>query len=264
MAEEQQKFDARLKEGVSYFEEMLKVMPGDRTTLEFLAVAYPQLGETEKAENALAELARVLLAEGDVESATALLPRLEACASPVAQTIVLKVKAAGAPRPELVPEQSRETSAHTHFVEAVSSEVALAEKLGEQDLAGQLRKLPDNGVVFLVSALATLEKEKPELCEKVIARLADEYGEVPIPLDGFEPERSLVARLKGDLMRCRGVIPFAQLGKTALIAYLSPHDAKLKRQVEDILGCKCRFYLTEPRMVEAALLKVFPATEQKN
>ena len=33
------KFDARLKEGVAYFEQMLKVMPDDRTTLEFLAVA---------------------------------------------------------------------------------------------------------------------------------------------------------------------------------------------------------------------------------
>ena len=49
MAEAQPKFDARLKEGVAYFEEMLRVMPDDRTTLEFLSVAYPQLGEIGRA-----------------------------------------------------------------------------------------------------------------------------------------------------------------------------------------------------------------------
>ena len=78
MSEETPRFDARLKEGVAYFEEMLKVMPDDRTTLEFLVVVYPQLGETEKAEGALAALVRVLLKEGDLASASALLPRLEA------------------------------------------------------------------------------------------------------------------------------------------------------------------------------------------
>ena len=74
--DEKPKFDARLKEGVEYFEQMLKVMPDDRTTLEFLAVAYPQLGELDKAEATVAALARVLLKEGDIESASALLPRL--------------------------------------------------------------------------------------------------------------------------------------------------------------------------------------------
>ena len=69
MSDETLKFDARLKEGVAYFEEMLKVMPDDRTTLEFLAVVYPQLGEAEKAERALAALARVLLKAGDLEGA---------------------------------------------------------------------------------------------------------------------------------------------------------------------------------------------------
>ena len=264
MSEEKPKFDARLKEGVEYFEQMLKVMPDDRTTLEFLAVAYPQLGETDKAEATLAELARVLLAEGDIESATALRPRLEACSSSAAQAMALKVRAAGTPKPELVPEPTPEALAHGIFAAAVASEAALADKLGEGELAQHIRELPDNGRVFLVSALSTLEKEKPEICEKMVARLADEYGDVPIPLDSFEPEAELVARLKGDLMHYRGVIPFAHLGQTALVAYLSPHDADLKRRVTDVLGMKCRFYLTDPRMVERALLKVFPEDTQKN
>ena len=48
MAEQPPKFDARLEEGVKYLEEMLELMPDDRTTLEFLVVAYEQLKEPEK------------------------------------------------------------------------------------------------------------------------------------------------------------------------------------------------------------------------
>ena len=46
-AEATPKFDARLAEGVAYFEQMLEIMPEDRTTLEFLVVAYDQLDQHE-------------------------------------------------------------------------------------------------------------------------------------------------------------------------------------------------------------------------
>ncbi len=45
--------NTKLLEGIAYFEKMLKVMPGDRTTLEFLSVAYEQLGDVEKQRTAL-------------------------------------------------------------------------------------------------------------------------------------------------------------------------------------------------------------------
>ena len=61
MAEEQPKFDPKLEEGIAYFEKMLKVMPEDRTTLEFLCVAYEQTGEEEKRRKALVSLAGLLV-----------------------------------------------------------------------------------------------------------------------------------------------------------------------------------------------------------
>ena len=255
-----EKFDARLKEGVEYFEQMLKVMPDDRTTLEFLAVAYPQLGELDKAEDAVASLARVLLKEGDVESASALLPRLEECASPAAKAMILKVRAAIAPRPELTPE----TAPGGLLVSATESEAKLAEELGEASVAEQLRAQPDNGRLFLVSALSVLEKENPSACEKALATLADKYGEPPVPLDAFEPERGLLRKLPDELVRIRGVVPFARLGDLALVATLSPHDAALKKDVADALGMKTNFFLAEPRLVEATLQKIHPETKEKN
>lgn len=259
-------FDAKLKEGVEYFEQMLKVMPDDRTTLEFLAVAYPQLGESEKGDRALAELARVLLQEGDLESAVALLPRLEAAAAHEAQAMAVRIRAADAPRPELVPETlSSEGTGHaTPFAEAVEAEALLAEQIGETETAEAIRGLPDNGRLFLVSALAMLEKEKPEVCEQVIARLADETGAVPIPLDAFDPDRQLTLKLPVELVRLRGVIPFARISETALVATLAPQDAALRQKVTALLGCPTRFFLAEPRLVESALEKLFPESKEKN
>ncbi|MCR5751362.1 MAG: hypothetical protein K6G91_05320 [Kiritimatiellae bacterium] len=266
MAEEKPELDDRLKKGVEYFEQMLKVMPDDRTSLEFLAVAYTQMEETAKAEKIIAELARVLLKEGDTESAEALLPRLEECTAPEAKVMALKVRATVSPKAELVPETGGRgpTFGAQTLMMAVDSESTLAVHIGESSMVEYLHGLPDNGRVFLVSVLSALEKEKSEACERAIAKLADEFGDVPIPLDAYEPDRNLVSRLNKDLICRRGVIPFATLGKTALVATLSPHDTVLKETIAEALGCPVRFYLAEPRLVEAALLKLYPEEGEKN
>jgi len=265
-------FDAKLKEAVGYFEQMLKVMPDDSHTLEFLSVAYAQLGETEKGERALAELARVLLKKGDLAGAIALMPQLEAATAPEAKAMAVKLRAAEAPKPELVPEKVTDDStvqpslvAPKHceggtfnLQPSLEAEAAFAEALGERELAESIRAMPDNGRLYLVSALATLERERPDVFETVVARLAEETGDVPIPLDAFEPDRQLVAKLPVELVRVRGVIPFARLGETALVVTLAPKDEALKRQIADALACPVRFYLAEPRHVEAALAKLFP------
>lgn len=257
------KFDARLKEGIAYFEEMLKVMPDDRTTLEFLAVVYPQLGEKEKAEKAVASLARVLLKEGDKASAAALLPRLEECEGAEAKAMALKVRAASAPSPDLSPEAPKADARGT-FAAACTSEAALAEELGEPAVAEHIRALPESETPYLVSALATFEKEHPEILEKAIAKLADKYGFVPIPLDVFDVDKELVKRVPEMLVRFRGVIPFAKLGDFVLVVTLSPHDAELRRAVTDALEAPVRFYLAEPAAVRAAIKKVYPEEEKKD
>ena len=257
-------FDAKLKEGVEYFEQMLKVMPDDRTTLEFLAVVYPQMGETAKAEWALAELARVLLKEGDKESAAALLPRLEACADEKAKLMAVRVRASTGPRPELVPEETAPAAPSDGlFAAARDAEVRLAEKLGEKDVVTQLMALADNGRPSLVSALSCLEREKSDVFEGTLAKLCDEYKEPPVPLELFTPDRKLAEKLGADLVKTRGVVPFAVLGKVVLAAYLSPHDVELKRKVEKLLGTKVRFYLAFPETVEKAVAALWPSEEPK-
>ena len=258
-------FDAKLKEGVEYFEQMLKVMPDDRTTLEFLAVAYPQMGEPEKAEWALAELARVLLKEGDTEHAAALLPRLESCLDPKAKLMAIRIRATTEPRPELVPESAPENPppGEDLFGEARDAEVKLAEKLGDKEVVAQLMALADNGRASLVSALYFLEREKGDVFEGTLAKLCDEYREPPVPLELFTPDRKLAAKLGKEFAKTRGIVPFATLGKLVLVAYLSPHDAELRKKVETLLGAKARFYLATPESVEKALETIWPKEEPK-
>ena len=235
-------FDAKLKEGVEYFEQMLKVMPDDRTTLEFLAVAYPQMGETAKAEAILADLARVLLKEGDVEHAAALLPRLEACEDPKAKLMAIRIRASAEPRPELVPEKAADEPAPGEdlFAAARDSEVKLAEKLGEKEVAAQLMAMSDTGRISLVSTLYFLAKDHSDAFDATVAKLCEEYRETPVPLEIFTPDRKL-----------------------ALVAYLSPHDAELKAEVEKKLEMKAKFYLAMPDAIEKSVEALWPKEEGK-
>ena len=57
-------------------------------------------------------------------------------------------------------------------------------------------------------------------------------------------------------MRVRGIVPFAVICGTALVAILNPADEKLRADLNEIMPC--RFYLADPSAVESVLEKLFP------
>lgn len=266
MAEEKVKFDAKLAEGVAYFEQMLQVMPDDRTTLEFLVVAYDQLGQAEKGRRALVSLARVLLKERDIAAAEQLLPRLEACGEHDAQAAALKIRALSAPAPDLTPEKAAPVvsadSPEAVYEEAVRAEMVLVDALVQEGVLteedaklvkGHLQGVPFAGRLFLVSALAILEKENPGLGEKCIACLADAANTPPIPFEAFDLNRDLVRVFPEPIVRIRGAVPFAKLGSTLLVTLPNPHDEVLLEYLVKTAACPVRFYLADPRVLEEKL-----------
>ena len=269
MAEPTPKFDARLEEGVRYFEQMLQLMPDDRVTLEFLAVAYDQLGEREKGQRAVVSLANLLLKQGDFAAAEGLLPRLEAIGTDEAKILALRIRRLAAPGPELVPETPKALTpaelAAEETREAVDAEVALVELLwsngivvAEDDakrLRDQIVATPPGGGPFLVSALAILEKENFELCEKCLAFLADRFSMPPVSISSFDRNPDLIGRFPAETLRIRGVVPFARIGDVALVALLNPADERLRERVSEVM--KCRFYLAMPSAAEAWLAAAF-------
>ncbi len=273
MAEETTKFDPKLEEGIAYFEKMLQLTPDDRVTLQFLCVAYGQIGQPDKQRRALVSLANVLLKEKDFEAADKLVEKLELYSEPDARAAILRIHAAHRPaaaQPEEAEKKDESASSAsnkttTAVYMAIKSEKKLARHLAERkvideaaadSIQDQLTALADVQGCFLVSTLSVIDKDGSD-AEAVIASLADETGAPPIPLESFMISDELAQTLPDSLVRVRGVLPFAKLGNTLLVATLNPFDEALKQQVESAVGSPCRFYTAHPRTMEALLDKLF-------
>lgn len=284
--------NSKLLEGIAYFEKMLKVMPGDRTTLEFLSVAYEQLGDLEKQRTSLIQLAEALLREKDYDAADAIGERLGGFAETDAQDMVRRIKSARNPvqlkavvRPGGGARPARVTvrpagdgalgaralpkegiSLAQVVMSAVKAEAALIRDLYAKNVVDasaaevvqrHLGGLPEPTRPFLVSALAILEKESGGLGEKAAVYMADAASAPPIPLQAFMPSAALVRQLPEEVVRVRGAVPFGRLGGTLLVAVLNPLDAEFHAEVERLAGCPCRFFLAEPHTTEDFLEKFF-------
>ena len=283
--------NTKLLEGIAYFEKMLKVMPGDRTTLEFLSVAYEQLGDAEKQRTALIQLAEALLREKDYDAADAIGERLGGFAETDAQDMVRRIKSARNPvqlkaviRPGARPVRvaARPASAGDAggararpdggvvlaqvVMSAVKAEAALIRDLYAKNVVDasaaevvqrHLGGLPEATRPFLVSALAILEKESGGMGEKAAVYMADTASAPPIPLQAFMPSAAIVRQLPEEIVRVRGAVPFGRLGDTLLVAVLNPLDAEFHAEVERLAGCPCRFFLAEPHTTEDFLETFF-------
>ena len=282
--------NSKLLEGIAYFEKMLKVMPGDRTTLEFLSVAYEQLGDEEKQRASLVQLAESLLREKDYEAADAIGERLSGFSEADAQDMVRRIRAARNPvqlkavvRPGTqsvrvtaarpagggardLPNENEGISLAQVVMAAVKAEAALIRDLYAKNVVDasaaevvqrHLGGLPEATRPFLGSALAILEKESGGLGERAAVYMADAASAPPISLQTFMPSAALVRQLPEEIVRVRGAVPFGRLGDTLLVAVLNPLDAEFHAEVERLVGCPCRFFLADPHTTEDFLDKFF-------
>lgn len=270
----------RLQEGIAYFEKMLKVMPGDRTTLEFLSVAYEQIGDEAKLRGALIQLAETLLKEGDQEPAEAIGSRLAAYPDPEAQAMARKVRetfhgpdipAAALAAADQTAATGEEMPVARAILEAVKAEAALIRQLSNRGIVDpvaaemvqkHLGGLPEATRPFLVSTLSILYRESTPMGEKAAAFVADSAGTPPIQLDAFFPSADLLKRLPENLVRVRGVVPFAKLGDLLLVAMLNPLDEAFRNEVARLAGGPCQFFLAHPRGAEEYLEKLYAQTER--
>lgn len=268
--------NSKLLEGIAYFEKMLKVMPGDRTTLEFLSVAYEQIGDAEKTRLSLIQLATTLLKEQDLEAADAIGSRLATYKEADAQAMVQKIAQVRNPTAVLSAHSdnakiSAEVSVAKAILSAVKAEAALVQVLSNRNIIDMaaaeivqkhLAGLPEATRPFLVSALSILYKESTSLGEKAAAFVADTVNTPPIPLETFTPSSELLSKLPENLIRVRGVIPVAKLGETLLIALLNPMDEAFRQEIEVRAGCPCRFFLAHPAGAEEFLEKLYAEKEK--
>ena len=286
MSTEPSTIDSKLAQGIAYFEQMLLVMPDDRQALEFLCVAYEQIGDTDKRRKALVALAGVLLKEGDIDSAERIGERLVDYNTADVQEMLQKINrarnptltdtalsedvtnpsapagtvpaAGSAPRPEPDENARRQT--------AIKAEVSLVQNLAQAHIIDEaatglalqrLTEYANASGVFLISALTILEKENSALGEAAAAYVADTANAPPVPIENYHITDEFLHLLPEWLVRTRGVLPFARLQDALLVASLNPLDPALRQEVEAVARAPCTYYLAPPRTMDELLDRLF-------
>ena len=271
------KTNQKLAQGISYFEEIIQLMPNDRTALEFLAVAYDQTGNTLKRNRTVIQLADALLAEKDFKSAENLIPNLQEINTRQSLEAINRINAAINPNAKPTsttnakasdkPSEAFDPTDSVSRFAAIKPELELIQKLRSSEVisAGtaevvektlfDLIALPN---AVLISALCVIEKENSSECEKSLAYLADTCRTPPIPLEAFTIDPDCISRMPESAIRLRGIIPFVRVGDTMLVVTLNPTDDALRREVTAAAGCPCQFYLATPSAVEKAVEKLYP------
>ena len=266
----------KLKDGIAYFEQILQVMPDDRSTLEFLCIAYEQIGELEKYQKTLVALAQVLVNERDFDGATALLSKIENHNTPEIKAIELKVRAmlkptadeqkskAGLPLDASVAKCAERTAAIkaermllTRLESNGVVEKELADKIGEQ-----LQALSGISGDFLVSTLSLIESENPAVAETASAYVADESRTPPLSLEVFDQYLTMAKELPERLVKVRGAVAFGKVADEMLVAIANPMDGELKKEIAAHFDGKCHFFFVPPLSLGIVLAKLFPESRK--
>jgi len=279
--------DPKINEAIAFFEQMLQTMPGDRTSLEFLAVAYEQTGQEEKRVDCLIRLVDTLLREKDYDNAQSIAERLTAFKDvPAARAAVERVA-------ELVqgqilksefrrevqglgnraePSQGvsapvfQDTSVEVHALSrsASAAEMDLVwlwkenECLPKEvcmDVLHVLTERPVTDTPMLISALALLDEQHPELTERVMEAMQRLSEVPPLPLELFEVQPAAAGLLAQAFIRVKGVLPFALFGNDVLVALLNPLNKELQDEVSSRLGKACHFFMAHPLVWQKAAEK---------
>lgn len=272
--------DPKLLEAISFFEKMLETMPGDRTGLEFLAVAYEKTGEVEKQVSTLTKLSEVLLKENDLEHASMIVDKLKTfdgyaqaqMAVRVAEMIIAK---GGIPTPQsptsdehplffeadAEPEPPKASlSVNRGSVQAWASDATKAEielvwqwkdsELLPKDICMDLLHVfmdhPVSDAPARVSALGLLEERHPEYTATAFEDL-QKRGKLPaVPLELFDVSADAFSMLPAAYSEVKGVVPFAKMGGECLVGVLNPLNKTMQEEIEKLSGVTCHFYLVHP------------------
>lgn len=271
--------DPKLTEAIAFFEQMLQSMPLDRTSLEFLSVAYEQTGQDEKRRDCLVRLVDCLLNERDFDNAQIIAARLSAfrddpAAQAAAERAAEMIQGQVLASPSVPdasgwvthPEYASYAAAafqdpgleiHSLSRSAATAEMDLVwlwkehECLPKEicmDILHTLTERPVTDHPVLISALALLDEQHPEFTEQVMEAMQRASETPPIPLELFELSPSAMQVLSPNFVHVKGALAFATMAEEALIALLNPLNPALREEIVARAGRPCHFFLAHPRV----------------
>ena len=277
MSDEQyaQEHDAKREEALSTlrsFEQILDIMPDDRGTLETVILVAEECGEEATALTYRMRLAEQLAKEGDHEALALLVESLRAHPDPRAQAWIASYdQQAEGGQAAVRPGAGTEHDLHGLAAVYISEEIDLAWKLFEhgeisqEEYASLVHDLTELSTTKhhaeTVSLLHTLEATQHKNLENILAYLSRASRTPYIALACFTMRPELAPLLPAEFMRSRGAIVFNTLGRELLVAVLNPFSESLRREVEQLTGKPCHYYLTRSSEFEAALVQVLKSLE---
>jgi len=254
--------DSHIQAAISMFESIIETMPTDRVSLEALAQAYAQIGNTAKARDYLLRLAHVVADEHDRETAehvSTLLkpyigsdPLVAEAARHLDEMLLQPAAAEGAKKAEkgATPDAS---VLHSHNVIADEMEFAWnllrAGELSQEEYASVIQVLTDlsaSGNIMTISVLHALMDLHSAKLESVLNYTAKQSDMPIIPLGTFEPQPEVYAMLPLSYIVKQGIIPFERIGTDILVAVLNPYNKAVLAEVENATKRKCHYFLTTP------------------
>ena len=255
--------ESEVWQAITAFEQILEVMPDDRSSLETLSHAYEHVGDRARALDYLLRLAGVVLAEGDVETAVHIRDRLseyaetgEEVRSMLEQLEALpSASAAGRESAAHVPTPRMARDDENPAMFRVTDELAFAWKLFEAGeisqedysaVAHDLAELSIDPHLATVSVLHVLETRAFNGLERVMGYASRDTKTPLISLQAYEVAPEKAHQLTLEFMIRRGAVIFGGVLDELLVAVLNPYDAHLREDVTRQTGCTCHFFLASP------------------
>lgn len=280
--------DPKIDEAIEFFETMLESMPGDRTSLEFLVVAYDQVGAMDKRRRCLVDLVGALLRDRDFDKVKMIATHLKAfpndsearaAVARAEQAITqerLKKAHKSPSQYEGLPLESEDDGSlsipdpvvkvHAYSRAALAAEMDLVWLLKDKEILSKeiceelIRELSEFPVVDtpqLISTMAFLDNKHPEYTESVMCELQRLSNMPAIPLELFNYDGLVLTGITAAYVHVRGVVPFAMMAQDFLIGVMNPLDTALQADVASRLGATCHFFLAHPRVCQQILASKF-------
>ncbi|HAL91742.1 MAG TPA: hypothetical protein DCM68_01800 [Verrucomicrobia bacterium] len=256
------------------FEQILEVMPDDRSTLEAAILAAQACGEAEIARTHRLHLADILRMADDADALQKHLEALRNDPDPRAQEWIAAFDAGFSvdvsPAEDLAslvePPQRRGPPPSSEF--NISEEIDLAwrlfehQEIDQEEYAALVRDLtemsasPNRGTVSVLHALEASHHQNLDRC---LAFLAQGSEGTPVPyisLSGFTMRPELAKILPDAFMANRGAIVFEVMGHEWLVAVLNPFSLSLRADIQNLCGFPCHFYLARASDFDQALARL--------
>ncbi|MDT8390049.1 MAG: hypothetical protein RRC34_06030 [Lentisphaeria bacterium] len=274
-----------LRQLISTMEGILEVFPEDVSALESLSAAYQQAGEFDKSADTALKLARLVVAEGNLERAYTVVDHVLSMVPDHAEALkekkhisdslaLLGIEVSGltiAAEEDEEPPLVNPVEDRAVLARDLSGELELAWLLLQRNLLRQeqyetaIANLTENRSTIGSSSCLSLLIEIASMdninLEAIIGELSEETETPYIDITKFELSPEAVKLIPFDDCRRLGVLPFTLFKDEVMVATLNPVDKGLREAVCAYLRTRAHFFFTSPDQFQSALIEAMTLLE---